>query len=202
MPRSAPSLTLSSIDEMDGIAFEHLVAELLSDRGYRAEVTQASGDFGVDVIARKGRYRYAIQVKRYKGSVPRTAVSDAVAGKYHWDCDKAWVITSGRFTKDARTLAASTDCQLTDRDDLGRWLEERRARAPTPSGRSRRLWRLIPWLLAILLTTSAAFYGWPFLAERLANRPAPLADPPISSDGTYTVECFRVDDTTVRCVAE
>lgn len=187
---------------MEGLDFERLVAELLRDRGYRAEVTQASGDFGVDVIARKGRRRYAIQVKRYKGSVPRTAVSDAVAGKYHWNCDKAWVITSGRFTKDARTLAASTDCQLTDREDLGRWLEERRARALTPSARSWRAWRFIPWLLAALLVASAAFYGWPFLSERLADRSSPLADPPVSSDGTYTVECFQVDATTVRCVAE
>lgn len=198
MPRLS-SLTLNDIDQMDGLDFERLVAELLRDQGYRAEVTQASGDFGVDVIARKGRHRYAIQVKRYKGSVPRTAVSDAVAGKYHWNCDKAWVVTSGHFTKDARTLADSTDCRLTDREDIKRWLEERGTLKVSAIR-----WRpVLLWGALLLFFAGSTFFAWPYVGDFFANRGAPLTDPPIVSDtGSYTVECVQVDENTVRCTAQ
>ena len=109
---------LEKIDAMNGLDFEKFVANLLKKQNYQTNNIKDSGDFGVDVIAEKSGVKYAIQVKRYKGSVSRTAVSDAVTGKIHWKCDKAWVFTSGYFTKDAKTLAESTDCKLTDRDDL------------------------------------------------------------------------------------
>lgn len=140
---------------MDGLAFEHFVAKLLRQRGYRAEVTQASGDFGVDIIARKGRRSIAIQVKRYKGSVARHAISDAVAGKYHWKCNEAWVITNSYFTKDAHELARSTQCRLIDRDELARWLEPGVAAAIPP------LWRPVVLIFTLtLLLWGLLWGGW------------------------------------------
>lgn len=109
---------LKNIDAMSGLDFEKFVAKLLQEQHYKTTNIRASGDFGVDVIAEKANIKYAVQVKRYKGSVSRTAISDAVAGKYHWKCDKAWVFTNSYFTADAKTLAKSTKCKLTDRDDL------------------------------------------------------------------------------------
>ena len=62
--------TLAQLDEMNGHEFEYAVADLLFHNGWRdVEVTQGSGDYGVDVLARRKNMRYGIQCKRYKGSI-------------------------------------------------------------------------------------------------------------------------------------
>jgi len=116
---------LSSLDALGGIEFEHFVATLLTGRGYKTEVTQASGDYGIDIIAIKDGVRFGVQVKRYAGSVARTAVSDAVAGVRHWRCHAAMVVTNSYFTDSAKQLAESTGCVLVDRAVLAQWLTER-----------------------------------------------------------------------------
>ena len=116
--------TLKEIDKMKGLDFEVFIGELLTQHGYKTQNIKGSGDFGVDVIAEKNGTKYAVQVKRYTSNVSRTAISDAVAGKFHWDCEKAWVITNSYFTSDAKLLATSTDCKLTDRDELKRMMQD------------------------------------------------------------------------------
>lgn len=114
----------TDIDFMDGLDFEHYVADLLNNRGFHAEVTKGSGDLGVDIIATNYIGKYAIQVKRYNQPVSRRAVSDAVAGKSYYDCDSAMVITSNYFTNDAVKLADANDCLLVDRDELIEWITD------------------------------------------------------------------------------
>jgi len=116
--------SLKEIDKMKGLDFELFIGDLLTQHGYKTQNIKGSGDFGVDVIAEKGNTKYAVQVKRYKSNVSRTAISDAVAGKFHWDCEKAWVITNSYFTSDAKLLAKSTDCKLTDRDELKNMMKD------------------------------------------------------------------------------
>lgn len=118
-----PALTLSDVDEMDGLAFERCAATLLRSEGFTdVQVTKGSGDFGVDVLASKGSLRYAIQVKRYEGVVSRQAVSDAVAGKDHFSCNAAMVITNSYLSKRSRGFARSVGCAVVDRDVLSDWL--------------------------------------------------------------------------------
>jgi len=116
------ALKLADIDNMDGIEFEHYVGKLLTHRGFQVEVTKASGDFGVDVIAQKSELKYAVQVKRYSKPVSRRAVSDAVAGKEHFGCNAAMVVTNNYFTDGAIELAQSTGCELINRDTLAKWI--------------------------------------------------------------------------------
>lgn len=120
--RRTRAIQLADVDSMDGWEFEHYVARLLCDRGFTAEVTNGSNDFGVDVIASNGTQRFAIQVKRHAKNVSRRAVSDAVAGKQHYGCNAAAVVTNSYFTKGAVELAGSTSYQLIDRDELGEWI--------------------------------------------------------------------------------
>lgn len=120
--RRLRALKLSDIDNMDGHEFEHYVGKLLEHQGFKAEVTKGSGDLGVDVIAQKNELKYAVQVKRYNEPVSRRAVSDAVAGKYHYGCNKAMVVTTSHFTEGAKELAQSTECKLVDRDTLAEWI--------------------------------------------------------------------------------
>ena len=52
---------LAAVDAMDGHEFEYFCAELLKENGFvNVEVTQASGDFGVDVLAEKDGVTYAV----------------------------------------------------------------------------------------------------------------------------------------------
>jgi hypothetical protein len=120
--RLVRALQLSDVDNMDGLAFEHYVCRLMKDQGYCATVTRASGDLGVDIVATKCGCKYSVQVKRQTNNVSRRAVSDAVAGKAHYGCAGAMVITNRYFTKGAMDLAGSTCCQLVDRDTLAQWI--------------------------------------------------------------------------------
>lgn len=115
---------LADVDAMDGPSFEHFVAGLLARRGFHVEHTGGSGDLGVDLIVRQGYTSWAVQVKRYDGPVSRRAVSDAVAGKAHYGCNDAMVVTNSTFTEGARRLARSNGCELVDRYTLARWMRE------------------------------------------------------------------------------
>ena len=59
-------LDLDYIDHMDGHDFEYFTKLLLEKNGYKqVQVSQSSNDYGIDVIAIKNKYTYAIQCKRY-----------------------------------------------------------------------------------------------------------------------------------------
>lgn len=120
--RRMRALKLADVDSMSGHHFEHYVAALLEHQGFETTVTKGSGDLGVDVIATKGDLRYAVQTKRYTGAIPRTAVSDAVAGMHHYRCNAAMVVTNSRFSEGAKQLARSSGCVLVDRDTLAEWI--------------------------------------------------------------------------------
>jgi restriction system protein len=131
------AVQLDQVDTLNGLAFEHYVAELLRHRGFQAQVTKASGDLGVDIIASQAGQRWAIQAKRYTGAVSRRAVSDAVAGVPYYQCTGAMVITNRYFTPDAQALAHSTGCILVDRNQLAAWIQDWQAGESRPaSGRS------------------------------------------------------------------
>ncbi|BCM90795.1 hypothetical protein IAD21_02657 [Abditibacteriota bacterium] len=120
--RKLRALQLSDIDNMTGYQFEHYVAKLLTCQGFSTQVTVASGDLGIDVMASRGGTKYAIQVKRQTQNVSRRAVSDAVAGKIHYRCTDAMVVTNAFFTLGATELAKSTKCRLVDRTELTQWI--------------------------------------------------------------------------------
>lgn len=113
------------IDAMstDGFQFEHYCAQLLLKNGFsKAEVTQGSGDFGVDIIAEKDSISYAIQCKCYSKPVGNKAVQEAYSGKDFYKCMVAAVITNNTFTKAAEETAQQTRVLLWDRKHLEKLL--------------------------------------------------------------------------------
>lgn len=120
--RKYRALKLDDVDGMPGHAFEHYVASLLAHQGYKTTVTKGSGDLGVDIVARKNGASFAVQCKRYSNDLSRDSVSDAVAGKMHYECGEAMVVTNRYFTSGAKQLAQSTGCHLIDRDQLAQWI--------------------------------------------------------------------------------
>jgi restriction system protein len=119
---SLKALQLADVDSMTGANFENYVALLLRHQGFKAQVTRASNDFGVDIVAEKNKLKYAVQVKRYSRSVSRRAVSDAAGGKSYYKCNAAMVVTNNFFTAGAKELASSAKCELVDRNQLAKWI--------------------------------------------------------------------------------
>ena len=87
--------------------------------GYRTESTPRTGDYGVDLIAIKDGRRIAVQCKRYKDSIGQEAIREVYAGMQQYSCTVGVVVTNSHFTKHATTVAATTQCILIDREDLG-----------------------------------------------------------------------------------
>lgn len=111
--------SLHDLDDIDGIDFEELTCDILVANGFEtAENTQASMDFGVDVLACKDGITYAIQCKRYHGPVGIEAVQQIYAGRAYYECHVAVVLTNQYFTSNAHKLADKIGVALWDRDML------------------------------------------------------------------------------------
>ena len=63
------------IRSMDGLEFEHWVADLFRRGGFQVEITQPSGDHGVDLWASMGTRLVAVQCKRWDGMVQGQAAT-------------------------------------------------------------------------------------------------------------------------------
>jgi len=112
---------LRDIDAMTGDDFESYVAGKLRGAGYRVAMTRATGDFGVDLIARKGKERLAVQCKRHGRRVGAAAVQQVVAGSLLHGCTSTMVVSNQEFTPAAVQLAHVHACELVGRDRLPSW---------------------------------------------------------------------------------
>lgn len=102
--------------EMDPIAFESLVAELFRAMGMQAVTTQRSNDGGVDVDAvdptpiRGGKI--VVQVKRYRNTVPPTAVRDLYGTVQDAGANKGVLVTTAGFGPGSHTFANGKPLEL------------------------------------------------------------------------------------------
>ncbi len=103
---------------MDGHKFERYLSHLFRSQDYNAEVTQAAGDYGVDLLLTKQGKKIAVQAKRYKGNVGLEAVQQVQAGKAHYGASEAWVVTNSDYTDQATSLAKSNGVRLIARKEL------------------------------------------------------------------------------------
>lgn len=114
-----------NIDNMDGHEFEYFCADILRKNGFEnVEVTQGSGDHGIDILAEKHEITYAIQCKCYSSDVGNAAVQQAHTGKSIYKKDIAVVLTNRYFTAQAKEEAAALGVKLWDRDKLNSMIEK------------------------------------------------------------------------------
>lgn len=102
--------------------FELLCAEIYRKRGYKVELTSAGGDYGADVIARKGDLTLIIGAKRYDDAqkVGNRWVQQLLGSMPHFNADMAVLITTSGFTKQAVEQAADCPIELIDREELSK----------------------------------------------------------------------------------
>jgi restriction system protein len=125
---------MAAIDQMSGVEFEEFVAAQLRTVGWGVIYTVSTGDYGVDLIAKKGGVRMAVQCKRLGKAVGVAAVQQVVSGALHHGCNQSVVVTNQAFTKAARQLAATHGCRLVGREQVQIW-----ARVARPQAKRRQL---------------------------------------------------------------
>ncbi len=125
-----PNKDKQDVSQMTGYQFEHYCAAVLLKNGFsKAEVTQSSGDYGVDIVAEKDGITYGIQCKYYNAEkVGIKAVQEAFSGAQFYDCMIAVVMTNGTFTTAAIEMARKTKVKLWDGNKL---VEIERENSPT-----------------------------------------------------------------------
>ncbi|WP_190232930.1 restriction endonuclease [Streptomyces avicenniae] len=101
---------------MDPLAFESLIRQLFEAMGMHAVTTERSGDGGVDVHAvdptpiRGGEI--VVQVKRYRNTVPPTAVRDLYGTMLAVGANKGVLVTTSGFGPGSHTFANGKPLEL------------------------------------------------------------------------------------------
>lgn len=114
-----------SFDNMNGHDFEYFCANILRKNNFKnVEVTQGSGDHGIDILAEKDNISYAIQCKRYSSNIGNSAVQQAHTGKSLYHKDIAVVLTNQYFTAQAKEEANALGVKLWDRDKLEEMIQK------------------------------------------------------------------------------
>jgi len=97
--------------------FEHFVAKLLREMGYSTKVTQRTGDYGVDIIAKKDGETTAVQCKRFKESslVGNRDIQRILGSMLTIKAQKCIFVTTSKYTKQAINQAKGCPIQLWDK---------------------------------------------------------------------------------------
>ncbi|MGD0842249.1 MAG: restriction endonuclease [Candidatus Acidiferrales bacterium] len=119
------------LQNLTGIQFEELITALLARLGFHAQMTKASGDGGIDIVAELDRPlvggTYMIQCKRFS---PRSLVGAPVVREFHGSVSarpnavKGILITTSGFTTQATDFAHAVGLELIDGEQLSSLLSE------------------------------------------------------------------------------
>lgn len=122
---------MSALDALSGIEFEQLITRLLEHMGFRAEMTKASGDGGVDIVATLDQpltgVRFLIQCKRY---APDSLVGAATVRDFYGaltadrSAVKGVLVTTSGFTAQAQEFARGLPIELIGSDHLQQLLDK------------------------------------------------------------------------------
>lgn len=115
------------IDSLSGVEFEDLCRKLVETMGFSAEMTKATGDGGIDIVAMNHQPllsgKYIIQCKRYSGSVGEPVIRDLYGVVMSERANKGILMTTGTFTRQALAFADGKPLELIDGLKVGELLE-------------------------------------------------------------------------------
>lgn len=110
------ALSLRDLQAMDPFAFEEYVAQrIFARQGYKVINTQDSKDGGVDIqVTDPDGYEAIVQCKRYRGTVGSATVRELYGTMIHSGVSRAFLVTSGTISEDARRWAMGKPIILID----------------------------------------------------------------------------------------
>jgi restriction system protein len=119
--RRATGKRLEDLRSMTPHDFEHWVGARFRDLGYKVRNTGKSGDHGIDLVANRGNEKVVVQCKRYRHTtVGEPEVRDLYGAMQHEAADRAYLVTTGRFTAAAIAWTKGKPIELWDGQNLGR----------------------------------------------------------------------------------
>lgn len=121
------------LEQLRGLSaeeFEYAVADVWDAMGWDVRVTQASNDYGVDVIAERFdpvHEKHVIQAKRYAADTTLGGPEvRQYAGLFRQipDADAVVIVTSGGFSTQAREIASDTNVKLVGAEEFAQLYRE------------------------------------------------------------------------------
>lgn len=99
---------------MDPREYEMFVCDYFRRKGYIAETTTYTNDYGVDIFATKGKDRLAIQAKMYgkDRKINRQMLMELHGAKDYFDCSKAVLVTDGEILENAVRVAKKLNIEV------------------------------------------------------------------------------------------
>ena len=146
--------------------FERLVGEAYRRQGYAVEESLGGGaDGGIDLIIRKGGGTWLVQCKQWKVQAVGAPVIREIFGLVnHHQTNGAIVITSGRFTREARAFAEGKTLELIDGPallQLVKGVQGNRTSAEIPSPRPQPVAPSLPVTVPSCPKCGGGSYGLP-----------------------------------------
>lgn len=121
--RESINKTPQNLANLSGSDFEKLLYRLFEAIGYKVQLTGRSGDQGGDLVAIRDGDRVLIQAKAYRDwSTGNDAVQQVVGAMKYYDCNRAVVVTTSHFTKEAIVLAKANNTELVSKEQLQEYL--------------------------------------------------------------------------------
>lgn len=109
------ALDLEQLYELSPEAFEHYVAGLFRQKGYRVAVRGGTGDHGVDLeLIGSGNRKAVVQCKRYRTTVGEEIVRDLFGTLFHEGALHGFLITTADISDAAREWAVGKPITLID----------------------------------------------------------------------------------------
>jgi Holliday junction resolvasome RuvABC ATP-dependent DNA helicase subunit len=115
----------AELSKLSGVEFERLIGGLLSRMGFRTELTRATGDGGIDIVALLDRPvvggKYLVQCKRF---APENLVTAPIVREFYgaFVADQAAVkgilMTTSDFTEQAKAFAKGRAIELINGEEL------------------------------------------------------------------------------------
>lgn len=96
---------LDNLRALSGIEFEQVVGMIFQRQGYAVSCTRVSGDGGIDLNMILQDKRHIVQCKNWKALVGVKEVRELYGVLCHCRADRAFLVTTSRFTKEARAFA-------------------------------------------------------------------------------------------------
>lgn len=106
------------LSNMSALEFEEFVADLFRKKGYAVEITQGSGDHGIDLLMRKENQLIAVQCKRWNTPVGEPVVRDFLGSLMGIGAKVGYVIAASTFTSKALSFVQDKPIKLIDLDAL------------------------------------------------------------------------------------
>lgn len=117
----------NTLDSITWREFEMLVGEAFRRQGFSVQETTLGADGGVDLVLHRDGEKHLVQCKQWRATkVSVMVVRELFGVMAATGAVGGFVVTSGRFTAEAKAFAEGRNVQLVEGEQLSRWIAQSR----------------------------------------------------------------------------